>query len=357
MPELRVGMPRTGNVLATMMQQRMREKEPQNVLAQAEVDALKKNPNYLNEKYATNAKRDKLQFEKDLVEYAVKKLILASSESYPAIREEMIGYGMSPNIWPQGFENKEAFDSWRKRVIMGTPEYLKMLAGREFTLSKLNDDGTISEVKVKSREEMEPYIEQGYQMRALKGTPDKPEYEHQTIYGPGGKTKRVSIKKGESYIPPEGWSLNKPGEDKTAWDQVTIYGPGGKTQRVSIKKGESYIPPEGWSLNKPGEDKAAQAYRRISDIYKAMATLGQTDSVTAALVALQPSLKGMIGQKIDANLKAQLDEAWNKEIAYLTQFVKAPEEGPGPEIPPDGARGTYNGKAVVVRQGKWVYAD
>ena len=35
--------------------------------------------------------------------------------------------------------------------------------------------------------------------------------EMQTIYGPGSKTKRVPVTKGKEYVPPEGWSLSKPG--------------------------------------------------------------------------------------------------------------------------------------------------
>jgi len=40
--------------------------------------------------------------------------------------------------------------------------------------------------------------------------PAKPTYDHQTIYGPKGQTKRVAIKKGEEYTPPEGWTLKTP---------------------------------------------------------------------------------------------------------------------------------------------------
>jgi hypothetical protein len=365
MPELRVGMPRTGNVLAMMMQQRMREKEPQNVIAQAEVDALKENPNYLNEKYATNAKRDKLQYQKDLIEFGAKRILMSDMASYPALREEMIGYGMSPDIWPQGFENKEAFDSWRKRVIMGAPEYVKMLDGKKFKVSKANDDGTISELELGSPEELQAKIKEGWKLGSMKGAPQKETWTLSKMNDDGtvSEVTARSEEERQAYLQ-QGYqagkirgtpaktefTLSKMNDDGTI-SEVTARNEGEKN--FYIGKGFQ----EGKIKGSSDEPTPAQAFRRISDIYKAMATLGQTNSVTAALVALQPSLKGMIGQKIDANLKAQLDEAWNKEIAYLTQFVKAPDEGTGPALQPEGTRGTYHGKAVVVRQGKWVYAD
>ena len=51
----------------------------------------------------------------------------------------------------------------------------------------------------------------------------KPTPERLTIYGPGGKTKRVPVKKGEAYTPPEGWSLTKPGaEEKPTAEQQRL---------------------------------------------------------------------------------------------------------------------------------------
>jgi len=47
------------------------------------------------------------------------------------------------------------------------------------------------------------------------GKKDKPTYDMQTIYGPKGQTKRVSVKKGTDYVPPEGWSLEKPAKEET----------------------------------------------------------------------------------------------------------------------------------------------
>jgi hypothetical protein len=43
--------------------------------------------------------------------------------------------------------------------------------------------------------------------------------EMKTIYGPGGATKEVPIKKGIEYVPPKGWSLSKPKEETGAYSK------------------------------------------------------------------------------------------------------------------------------------------
>jgi len=75
------------------------------------------------------------------------------------------------------------------------------------------------------------------------------------------------------------------------------------------------------------EMKASEALKRISQIKKAMATLEKTDVVTTMLATLNPSLKNMIGQKMSPELKRQLIEQWNKEIAYLNKFIPEGYQG------------------------------
>jgi hypothetical protein len=50
----------------------------------------------------------------------------------------------------------------------------------------------------------------------------KPQYISKTIYGPGGKTKVVSIPKGKEYVPPSGWSLAPLKEEKEPKAQYKI---------------------------------------------------------------------------------------------------------------------------------------
>jgi len=85
---------------------------------------------------------------------------------------------------------------------------------------------------------------------------EKASYDQQTIYGPGGKTQRVSIKKGETYTPPGGWSLEKPGE--VDYETVTLHGPKEQTRLVSVPEGEDFTPPEGWSLAKREKESVSK---------------------------------------------------------------------------------------------------
>ena len=66
-----------------------------------------------------------------------------------------------------------------------------------------------------------------------------------------------------------------------------------------------------------GKDVAKADIKRVSNIKNAMATLDKTDRVTMLMATLSPKLKGLVGQKIDPQLKAELFEQWNREISYL----------------------------------------
>lgn len=123
-----------------------------------------------------------------------------------------------------------------------------------------------------------------------------------TIYGPEGATKQVPIEQGVEYVPPEGWSLTKPGADTkqptTAMgaflnqnpdatpDEIadfaqklkapgreagpkmtTIYGPNGETKQVPIPPGKEYAPPTGWSLVRPRAEQGTQGFAPETELY------------------------------------------------------------------------------------------
>jgi len=89
----------------------------------------------------------------------------------------------------------------------------------------------------------------------------------------------------------------------------------------------------GWKPTTVRKPTPAEALRRISNIRKAAALLGRTDRVTALMVAMDPDLKGFLGQKLDPKYKEELLNAWKNEIEYLSQFIpekyrpKVPEAG------------------------------
>ena len=117
-----------------------------------------------------------------------------------------------------------------------------------------------------------------------------------------------------------------------SYDMLTVYGPKGKTKRVSVKKGDDYMPDEGWTLSKPpegGQITPKYATKRVTDIEKIRATVEKTDEMTAALIAMigegNPDLaKALTPGQIKPELKERLFSALDRERAYLEQFI--PEE-------------------------------
>ena len=129
---------------------------------------------------------------------------------------------------------------------------------------------------------------------------------------------------------------------KPTYEQKTLYGPQGQTRNVPVQKGTEYTPPKGWSLAKPEklqkEPTPQQALMRISGIRKTMATLDKTNEITAMIIAANPELAGMIGQKIDDDLKQQLMDAWNDELDYLYRFAPKSTKKPKRELNVETAR-------------------
>ena len=72
-----------------------------------------------------------------------------------------------------------------------------------------------------------------------------------------------------------------------------------------------------------GTPTPQQALRRVSDIKKAMATLDKTNEITSLIVAMNPELESMLGQKMDEERKQELMDAWQNELDYLNDFVPA----------------------------------
>jgi hypothetical protein len=86
------------------------------------------------------------------------------------------------------------------------------------------------------------------------------------------------------------------------------------------------------AVSKPEMTKS-QALKRISNIEKARAELGQADKVTALIAVVSPDL--VEGTQLREEDKLKLEEAWGKELEYLATFTgEETEEGavaPPPE--------------------------
>lgn len=117
--------------------------------------------------------------EEKLLDIGSTKLkMLSGPGDYPAYRDNMIKMGFNPDLLPDTFESPEKFEDWRMKALMTAGEYGKMLKGEPFTLSRANPDGTISEVPITSKDQMQQFIDNGlldpnagWQLGAMKGTP------------------------------------------------------------------------------------------------------------------------------------------------------------------------------------------
>jgi len=95
------------------------------------------------------------------------------------------------------------------------------------------------------------------------------------------------------------------------------------TQELTKEKGwiNKYEAPrwEDDATTKKPEVKPSEALKRISAIKKSKATLDKTSTVDRLLAAAYPGLEE--GQKVTEAQKQELYDAWDREIAYLEQFV------------------------------------
>ncbi len=279
-------MSQSGNFLKMMVQDKINRSQPQNIMAQKELDYMNENPNYLKEQYEMKRRQKLIEYSKDLMDWTSKSLNFIDTEEYPQFRETAMSYGLKPELLPEKFDTPEAFDDFKMRITAGLPEYKKLLDGKPVTMSKLTEDGLISTVEAKPKE-IAANFKNGYSLGKLSGTPAKKQYEHKPVYDAAGKlTGYKSIEKGKDFTFGEGESGNAPDKSKSS------------------------------------DPTPQQAYKRISDIQKTRATLDKTSEVTQMLAALNPELKGMVGQQIAPELKQQLNDAWDNEIAYLQQFTK-----------------------------------
>lgn len=290
-------MDKTGNFLAMMVQDKMRRNSPQNVMAQKELDFVNANPNYLKDQYDMKQKQQRLQYEKDVMDWGVKSLNFISPEEYPQFRETAISYGMNPSILPEGFDSPEAFQEFKTKVAIGAPEYKELIAGGKANFHVVDEKGIERDLGEMTQAEAQALVKSG-------------------------------------QIPPDGLRFGKAqATEKKQYDHKPVYNAAGKLIGYkSIEKGKDFTFGEGEFGNAPDASKSTdptpqQALKRISDIQKARATLDKSSEVTQMLAALNPELKGMVGQQIAPELKQQLNDAWDNEINYLQQFTAKKETG------------------------------
>lgn len=119
-----------------------------------------------------------------------------AAETNPEMKQKYIGERSKAQEWFASPERR--VQSYRKQqaILLGSP--LSTTPETQAQVARL-DNKVAQQQKV-----MQDKI------NAMK--PDKDAYDMQTIYGPKGKTARVSVAKGSNYVPPKGWSLDKPSD-------------------------------------------------------------------------------------------------------------------------------------------------
>jgi len=94
---------------------------------------------------------------------------------------------------------------------------------------------------------------EGYQPRnvaiGLSKPGAAPAVEMQTIYGPGGKTKRIPITKGQEFSPEAGWTLSRPGQTM----ELETTPEGGVRFTQGAGKGKARRAPTGYRWMEGGE--------------------------------------------------------------------------------------------------------
>ena len=282
LPQLRTDwMPDIGNSL--LRAEQIKQTRMQNQLAQQQMAERPGERNYLIEQ--RERERQKFGWEKQKAEtdsvsqvMEIGKSMLAnvpSSKEYGPAHDFLIRKfsGIIPELpqllpAPGTFKNEEDFENQRARLISSAEEILKLRRGESATMSKVNPDGTINQVTAKNPTEVQSFSQQGYQLGKTTGTPQKPEKSLERI----GQEAEIKAKAQAKY---------RTGKEPT-----------------------------------PG-----QALTRISSIRRAMATLEKANAVTEAIIAANPALKDMLGQKIDDTLKTELMSAWQDELDYLQPFA------------------------------------
>jgi len=254
-----------------------------------------------DEVYKREVERLKFKDEADALDYMIKSSPMINWQNYPDSRQHLLDMGLNPAALPEpeviynrameaGADPNQFFEAWKNKALMTGQQRLELIKKQADISARGYKPGTKEEALAFEKA-----------MAEIKKEFTKPTYEQKTLYGPQGQTRNVPVQKGTEYTPPKGWSLAKP---------------------EKLQK----------------EPTPQQALMRISGIRKTMATLDKTNEITAMIIAANPELAGMVGQKIDDDLKQQLMDAWNDELDYLYRFVPKSTKKPKRELNVETAR-------------------
>lgn len=201
--------------------------------------------------------------EEKLLDIGSTKLkMLSGLGDYPVYRDEMTKMGFNPDLLPDTFESPEKFEDWRMKALMTAGEYGKMLKGEPFTLSRANPDGTISEVPITSKDQMQQFIDAGlldpnagWQLGSMKGTPGE-----KLPYKTGARAKFT----GPDGLPREGTFMGLDEKGKPIFEDVVRVK---KDEEVTGELTEGSVLETIRELVDFDSDKAAIWYNKYRTLY------------------------------------------------------------------------------------------
>ncbi len=153
---------------------------------------------------------------------------------------------------------------------------------------------------------------------------------YQTFYDPSGVPHTIDVARD---APGNDWTEDKP--KGVEFYEETVYGPEGRTMKVSVPKGKGYAPPEGWSLNKEEAGVSKDAATLRKEFIQGSKTFVDVRDSYARIQAStkEPSAAGDLA--LIFNYMKMLDPS---SVVREGEFATAANAGGVP----DRARATYN---------------
>jgi type II secretory pathway pseudopilin PulG len=252
------------------MQNQMQEHEAQNALR------------------AYKMQQDEMKYQNDLLQFKRDSLAKIAPGEYGNWRKMIESYDRHADLLlPQESDfmdsqedgttkfNTDRFTNWQKRNIMTASDVLDRKGSSWDQFWVENSEGRRLPYFHKKGEQInESSVTSmfGPGWKFVGGAEEKPKsesFDTFTLYGPKGQTKRVSVAKGEGYVPETGWSLKAPKDSEPGtWDYIGTDDEGQAILKHS-KSGTLKIgtTPDGKPIKaKPGKDKKVDVDKLNSTI-------------------------------------------------------------------------------------------
>ena len=226
-------------------------------------------------------------------------------------------HGMNPDLWPT-FESEEEFQKKLPSLIYSAAELAKYKKGLETTVSKVNDDGTISTKTVTPKEfdELQKDPNNKWKHEKITGTPKVDKSDSVYLYN-------METKQSERYTKEEA--------DRLQAERPSVY----------------FTPKERKEREKTARDKVPKIKKAIADF-----EAGKEDKLIDLLRIMDPDAAKRLGGKVDEKTKREVVAAMEAQLKYYEQFL--PEKQKKSQYS-EGQTATNpnTGERVIFKGGKW----